>query len=240
MNESITRNLFEFWTYIGRQNNLYREFPHYKAVTVVGSDWPKRVYDVTDKREVYDEVIRLASQNLLPNMMTLDKKTGLPDRDNTQLILTQTNMALPRKNYPRENPEDASIYPVKTKSEALEFARVASLSFGYRVDGEIVFNLCQDSSRTKLFVLKDQDGVAGCGIIFFDQDNIAGFHMIGTDPKARGKGIAKRITERLIAEARSNYAPYCVLNASKMGQALYEKLGFTEFGIIEDSVHKSV
>jgi ribosomal protein S18 acetylase RimI-like enzyme len=79
----------------------------------------------------------------------------------------------------------------------------------------------------------DQDGAAGCGIIFFDQDNIAGFHLIGTDPKARGKGIGKRITQRLIAEARSNHAPYCVLNASKMGQALYEKLGFTEFGILE-------
>jgi GNAT superfamily N-acetyltransferase len=84
-----------------------------------------------------------------------------------------------------------------------------------------------------LFVLKDQDGVAGCGIIFFDQDNIACFHMIGTDPKARGKGIGKRIYKRLIAEARSNHSPYSILNASKMGQALYEKMGFTEFGILE-------
>lgn len=62
---------------------------------------------------------------------------------------------------------------------------------------------------------------------------VCGSQMIGTDPKARGKGIGKRITERLIAEARSNHAPYCVLNASKMGLPLFEKLGFTEFGMLE-------
>ena len=42
------------------------------------TDWPKRVYAVTGKEEVYDEVIRLAGQKLLPNMITVDNKTGLP------------------------------------------------------------------------------------------------------------------------------------------------------------------
>ena len=44
MNDIITKNLFEFWGFIGQKNNIYIESSNYKAVSVVGSDWPKRVY----------------------------------------------------------------------------------------------------------------------------------------------------------------------------------------------------
>lgn len=50
----------------------------------------------------------------------------------------------------------------------------------------------------------------------------------------RGKGIGKSITEKLIGEAFINNAKYCVLNASKMGEQIYMKLGFSAFGIIEN------
>ncbi|TRX37386.1 GNAT family N-acetyltransferase [Flavobacterium sp. ZT3R18] len=236
MNEKITNNLFEFWSYIGQQNNIYTDSSNYKAVSVLGSDWPKRIYSIEDKKATYDEVLQLSNQDLLPNIITLDEDKALTIRGKTQLLFAQTNMSLDLKNYTSENVKNTGIHQIETKTEAFEFATIASQSFGYTVDGEIIYNICKDSSRVKNFIFKDKEKSYGCGIVFFDTDNNAGFHMIGTIPDGRGKGIAKSITERLIDEALINNCNYCVLNASKMGEPTYERLGFTSFGTLENHI----
>ncbi len=73
----------------------------------------------------------------------------------------------------------------------------------------------------------------GCGLIFFDSNNNAGFHMIGTVPGSRGKGIGRSMTENLLQKAKDNNAKYYVLHASPMGEPIYSKLGFKTFDEIE-------
>jgi GNAT superfamily N-acetyltransferase len=181
-------------------------------------------------------VIRLSKQDLLPNSITLDENKALTIRGKTQLLFTQTNMSLDLKYYTSENVKNTSIYQIETKTEAFEFATIASQSFGYKVDGGIIYNICKDSSRVKNFVFKEKGKSYGCGIVFFDTDNNAGFHMIGTIPDGRGKGIAKSITKKLIDEAIINNCNHCVLNASKMGEPIYERLGFVSFGTLENHI----
>lgn len=234
MNEIITNNLFEFWDFIGQKNNIYTESANYKSVSVVDSDWPKRVYAIEDKIESYEEIIRLSNQDLLPNIITLHKHTDLLNCKNVQLLFSQMNMSLDLINYTHEISKSENIHQVETKSDAFEFANIASESFGYKVDGTIVYNLCKDNFHSKLFIYKEKKESYGCGIVFFDKNNIAGFHMIGTIPKGRGKGIGKSITEKLIDEALINNSKYCVLNASKMGEPIYKKLGFATFGTLEN------
>jgi len=234
MNDIITKNLFEFWDFIGQKNNIYIESSNYKAVSVVGSDWPKRIYAIEDKIESYEEIIKLSNDSLLPNIITLDKHTDLINYNKTQLRFTQTNMCLDLNNYKNEITNNDNIHQIKSKSDAFEFANIASESFGYKVDGTIVYNLCKDNFHSRLFIYKEKEESYGCGIVFFDKNNVAGFHMIGTIPKGRGKGIGKSITEKLINEALINDCKYCVLNASKMGEQIYKKLGFTAFGTLEN------
>jgi hypothetical protein len=234
MNDIITKNLFEFWSFIGRENNMYTETANYKTVSVADSDWPNRVYDVEDNIESYQEIIQLSNKSLLPNTITLDKHTDLINYNKIELRFKQTNMSLDLNNYKKENIKNDNIHQVETKSEALEFADIASESFGYKVDGTIVYNLCKDSSRCRLFIYKENKECYGCGIVYFDNNNVAGFHMIGTIPEGRGKGIGKSMTEKLIDESLINNSTYCVLNASTMGEQIYLKLGFEAFGILEN------
>lgn len=234
MNEKIANNLFEFWDYIGQNNGIYSETKNYKSVNVSGSDWPRRVYAIEDKTESYDEIIRLSSQGLLPDIFTLYHPTGLINDKNVEVLFSQMNMALDLSTYEGESSKNENIRLVETKSDAVEFANIASASFGYRVDGEIVYRLCKDGSPVKPFVYREGGEGYGCGIIFTDKHNLAGFHMIGTVPDARGKGVGKSITENLIREALTNGSKYCVLNASKMGESVYKKLGFTTFGVLEN------
>ena len=234
MNDIITKNLFEFWDFIGQKNNNFTATPNYKAVSVVDSDWPNRVYAVEDKIENYEEIIQLSNASLLPNIITIDKQTDLLNFDKFQLRVALTNMSLDLNNYKNEITNNENIYPVASKSDAFEFAKIATESFGYKVDGAIVYNLCKDNFQCRLFLYKEKKESFGCGIVFFDKMNVAGFHMIGTIPEGRGKGIGKSITEKLIDEALINNSKYCVLNASKMGEKIYSNLGFTAFGVVEN------
>jgi hypothetical protein len=234
MNDLITKNLFEFWDYIGRKNNIYIESSNYKAVCVKDSDWPNRIYAVEDKTEIYEEIINLSNQSLLPNIITLDNHSVFLNFNKIQPRLTLVNMSLDLNNYDSEIINNANIYQIESQSDAFDFAIIATESFGYKVDGMIVYNLIKDSSQSKLFIYKEKNEILGCGIVFFDKNNIAGFHMIGTIPKGRGKGIGKSITEKLISEALIHNSKYCVLNASKMGEQIYMKLGFSAFGKLEN------
>ena len=67
-----------------------------------------------------------------------------------------------------------------------------------------------------------------CGIIFYDSNNNAGLHMIGTISNGRGKGIGTKMTKKLLLEAKANKSEFCVLHASMMGENIYKKLGFEQ------------
>jgi GNAT superfamily N-acetyltransferase len=230
----ITNNLFDLWSHIGRVNGMYTEHAQFKTVSVIGSDWPNRIYAVADTIERFDEIIGLSNQQVLPNIITLHNHAGIAKNEKMQPRFTQVNMALDVNLFTDEIALNPNINPIETLSEAKEFARIATEAFGYRVDGEIVCALSRDSAVAKLFLYREMNMHFGCGIVFFDQNNHAGFHMIGTIPAGRGKGIGKMMTERLIEEARIHTSNYCVLNASKMGESIYSKLGFTTFGTLEN------
>jgi hypothetical protein len=119
---------------------------------------------------------------------------------------------------------------VRTKKEAINFAKTASEAFKYKVDGNIIHLLSEDSSKVRLFNYLQNNEYYGCGIIFFDSNNNAGLHMIGTTPNGRGKG---KMTKKMLLEAKANNNDFCVLHASMMGESIYKKLGFNSFGELE-------
>ena len=93
--------------------------------------------------------------------------------------------------------------------------------------------MSEDSSKVRAFNYLQNNEYLGCGIVFFDSNNNAGLHMIGTTPNGRGKGIGTKMTEKLIWEAKTNKSKNCVLHASIMGENIYKKLGFNSFGELE-------
>jgi hypothetical protein len=102
----------------------------------------------------------------LPNTITLDKHTDLLNCNKIQLRFTQTNMCLDLNNYKNEITNNDSIYLVESKSDAFEFANIASESFGYKVDGTIVYNLCKESFHSRLFIYKEKKKVMAVELFF--------------------------------------------------------------------------
>lgn len=233
MNKEIIENLFEFWTFVGESIGAFIKTDEYNATIVNGSDWPNRIFNVNEGNANFDKIINLSRQNLLPDKITLPKPNNLGAHSQVKLFLPQRNMALTMRKYSLKLSAESNIKQVLTEDDAEIFADTASASFGYKVDPAIVHKLSFNGSPVKMFIHKKSVQSLGCGIVFFDSNNNAGLHMIGTIPTAQGLGIGTQITTKLLDEVKAKGCNHCVLNASKMGEPLYKKLGFQMYGELE-------
>ena len=233
MNKKILNNLYEFWSYIGKKTRRLVENDHYKSVSVIDSDWPNRVFSISEGKDILSEIIDLIQGKLLPNIIAVPKPNSLENLSYSKLFLTQRNMAVSLETEGMNLKDDVNIKQVRTKEDALNFAKTASDAFGYKVDGNIIYLLSEDSSKVRLFNYMHNNEYLCCGIIFYDSNNNAGLHMIGTISNGRGKGIGTKMTKKLLLEAKANKSEFCVLHASMMGENIYKKLGFNSFGELE-------
>ncbi len=230
MNNVIVQNLFELWKHIGSLTGRLTETTEYVAVSMDGSDWPNRIFDVKCSTKLIDEVVKLSKANQLPKMITISYTDDFMDRADFEFRFAQRNMALDMSLMAEGKIVNSQITRVQTEEDAVNFANTASNAFGYKVDPDVVSIIASKSKSTELFIYKDDDECLGCGIVYFDANNNAGLHMIGTIEKGRGKGIGKSMTEWLLHVAKQNNSRYCVLNASAMGEPIYTKLGFKPYG----------
>jgi hypothetical protein len=76
------------------------------------------------------------------------------------------NMCLDLKNYTIEISKKENIHQIETKSDAFEFANIATESFSYKVDGTIVYNLCKDRAHFKLFIYREKKTVMYVKLFF--------------------------------------------------------------------------
>ncbi len=142
-------------------------------------------------------------------------------------------MALNLKANANQLSANPNIKRIISKDDALDFAKTASASFGSNVDFNLIYRIVKHAQTIRLFIYKENKVCLGCGIVFFDSNNNAGLHMVGTLPEGIGKGIGKSMTERLIIEAKENNKNHCVLHASLMGESICKKLGFESYNEIE-------
>ena len=232
MNIQIINNLYEFWNQIGRLTNKLTESEYYSTVSMNDSDWPNRIFYLKNDFDI-NKIQKLSKEGKLPEIITIEKPNNLKNNPDFEFIFSQRNMALDLKSYLKEPFENPNIKRVKTKEDSIRFAQTASESFNYRVDSNVVYNIVSNSDLIRLFIYQERDDCLGCGIVFFDSNENAGLHMIGTLSKGRGKGIGKSMTEKLLIEAKSNNLKFCVLHASLMGESIYRKLGFKPYNELE-------
>ena len=157
------------------------------------------------------------------------KKQGL------SLLFAQTGMVLEVEGVsavPREGPLE--VIAVKTSRESSLWSQVASEAFGYSVDSAVVHNLV-DLSEITLYLGFLPEGLAGTALLC-THCGVAGFHMAGTRPEHRRKGVARQMMHHLIGEARARGLRHATLQASAMGEPLYSQLGFRKQFVLHNYV----
>jgi ribosomal protein S18 acetylase RimI-like enzyme len=95
-----------------------------------------------------------------------------------------------------------------------------------------IISLLNSDSKIRLYLGSYRGSVVNCGIIFLDENNVSGIHMIGTIAEYRGLGLGKIVTSKLIFEAYKNKSNTVVLVAFESGERIYSKMGFKVDGTL--------
>lgn len=236
INNKIVENLFGFWEFVGLCADKLILENYYHAINLFDSDWPNRVFNITDgisdtmSGEI-NALIQRMKRNSLPNMLTIGEHEAMANLLTSSgmrvlyrqkgMYLDLTNLAIFPSTYRRDD-----FIAVRNTYDCNLFATIASQAFRYRVDAKLIEKLTRIPSRLKLFLGKHEDAIVSCGMIFYDQNGNAGLHMIGTLPGYRGMGLGTKMTLNLIDKCIADKKALCVLHASEAGERVYSKIGF--------------
>ncbi|MCW8093189.1 GNAT family N-acetyltransferase [Alteromonas sp. ASW11-130] len=113
---------------------------------------------------------------------------------------------------------------VTCQADVKRWIDIASNAFAYAIAPEVIDALPNDKDMTLL--LGWLDGQAVATVLLFKTGETIGVHQMGVKQNAQGKGIAKQVMHTVIQTCSAWQAKYIVLQASKAGLPLYEKLGF--------------
>lgn len=131
-------------------------------------------------------------------------------------------------------PEGIEVRPVKEVLGVVDFASVVIESY-QSLDmppyvGKKIFaspeRLLKPYNYLVVAYAKTQP-VSAAMLLF--SNSIAGIYWVGTVQSARGKRLAEACVKAVINEAFRRGAPLVVLQASKFGEPVYRRMGFTEF-----------
>jgi GNAT superfamily N-acetyltransferase len=117
------------------------------------------------------------------------------------------------------------------KRDVVTWSQVAGRSFGYEVDPAAVARLVEHHEAWLVLARRGERPV-GTGLLF-ETGEVAGLHMLGVLPEARRTGVAGAVMLRLLREAEWRGLRHAALQASAMGQGLYDKLGFVRSGAVD-------
>jgi ribosomal protein S18 acetylase RimI-like enzyme len=77
------------------------------------------------------------------------------------------------------------------------------------------------------------DGKPAASVVTQDHDGDCSVWWVATVPEARGRGLAPGLMRRALAAGRERGCEVTTLQATKVGQPVYERLGYRSLGAIE-------
>ncbi len=77
------------------------------------------------------------------------------------------------------------------------------------------------------------DGAVACVAGTIDVGSDCVLVMVATDPERRGGGLARRLCHAALADARDRGLRTSTLQATRLGQPVYERLGYRSYGAME-------
>jgi GNAT superfamily N-acetyltransferase len=111
-----------------------------------------------------------------------------------------------------------------------ELARINDASYPWR-DGSLELALLEsayDDDEFRLYITADS-----CVLGVSDCDGDAGVFFVATLPEARGRGLAGGLLAAAMVQARDRGCDISTLQATKVGEPVYARVGYQRFGSIQ-------
>jgi ribosomal protein S18 acetylase RimI-like enzyme len=131
-----------------------------------------------------------------------------------------------------EVPEGVDVRILSTYDEAEAFVAMSDLAYtSLGLPAGVIAAMAGSPPPMPINVVSVgafEDGalIAGAQVVF--SHGIAGVYLVGTAEAARGRGLAELVTRTVTNLGFDGGAPYVTLQASPMGQRIYERIGYRE------------
>jgi GNAT superfamily N-acetyltransferase len=122
--------------------------------------------------------------------------------------------------------EDDPLDEWSDAPEPWELARVVERSYGLE-DGSVTQAIDGWLSSATAYVARQQGRPVAC-LTLLREGADAGVFLVGTVPEARGQGLARRLLQRALHDAREHGATVSTLQSSRLGYPVYQRLGYRE------------
>lgn len=185
--------------------------------------WFSKIYKIEDFNKVFNKIL----SNSAPKSLLIKENDLTPYleslllKNNFELIVEQTGMFLNLSELDDFNDDFTSIKIIDDEYD--KWITAAESIFGNK-NSSLYKPLFKDKDIYFLG-LKSNDEIVTTTMLFRTGD-IMGLHLVGTSPEHRGKGYGALITKYALKFAKELGCKYSVLQASKMGKPVYQKVGY--------------
>jgi GNAT superfamily N-acetyltransferase len=233
-------NLTSFWKTVGIPFFAYHKKEAFEYCKIDNSGWPNKLWFRKDLTvEVLPEIIKTVQNNpglVIPYWNIFESNSNLLLEQNGFKIKTeQVGMFLKLdQKFPLQNNLDYK--KITTNEDAKIWSELYPNAFGYVIKKEI---LVQDYENASFYLVSFQQQPIGTFMLFQTAKNI-GIHGVGVIPEMRRKGFAEEIMKFAINLSIDLNAETAHLQASAMGKAIYNRLGFADLFLIKNYVLETV
>ena len=156
------------------------------------------------------------------------KAAALLERHGHRLDAAPAAMGIELAGFSREPAQELEI---DTDPDPADLGRLNDAAYGYEDEFSRALDL-MDPDAAYAYVARVEGEPAACTVAL-DHERDCCIGLVATLPAARGRGLATELVTRALLDARSRGCLTSSLQATKLGQPVYERLGYRDLGPIE-------
>lgn len=206
---------------------------YYSAALNPYDTWFSRIYNIDiPKNRIHSEINIIKSKienKLLPDTLLIKKNELNQELEEAlitsgfKLLTVQTLMSADLTKLKNDDMNYSSTKIIDNENDFQEWFSLVKTVFG-KMDIELYNKLLED--KDTVFLAAYKNGVLSSTTMLYFEDDIVGLHLVGTNLESRGYGLGTLITKYALNYIKNKGYQSAVLQASKMGKPIYEKLGF--------------
>ena len=207
----------------------------------LSDSWPNRLwmpysYNIQDLKKAIAIELKKNKSYIL-SLWEHDKevfekaKQELEERE-YKVLFEQVGMYLDLSLVDIDKNTNLDIKHIKSKEDVLRWIDIASKSFRYEIDKNVISKIVKNKDISLLLGYKN--GVAVTTALLYENSSVIGVHMVGVPKEYRKQGIAQNMMNKIINFSKQKNIHIMTLQASTLGLGIYKRLGFRENFILKN------
>ncbi len=221
-------NLTSVWATVSQPFNGYASDGSISYAQVKKSEWPNRIWTnqilTTKLLTNIKELVETSQCNMRFVDFEYEEKTdpkNLIKNNGFKLASSLPGMSL-KLTKPFDVKTKLRFSLVTNVNEAKIWCDIFKQSFGYVISIDLVV---KNMHKVNFYIAFNNNIPVGT-VKLYQTNKIAGIYSLGVPSNMRGNGYAKEIMYFILDKSKQQGATLATLQASKLAEGMYEKLGF--------------